>query len=144
MGHHFSTKPLTTRNSLTGEDVGGMREREARNAEQIKKKEKAGSGKQRSVFVVLSEENMKTAEDCLYPVDGGSLHSLIWLCLGASTAANGQQLLHSFFAQPSSKYCLMETQREDSEIICWRVCLTHTLAATTRQLSFVALAGRLC
>lgn len=37
----------------------------------------------------------------------------------------------------------METQCKDSEIIRWHVCLTHTLIATTRQVSFVALAGRL-
>lgn len=32
----FSTEPLTTRNSLTDEDVGGMRESEARNAAENK------------------------------------------------------------------------------------------------------------
>lgn len=83
----FSTKPLTTRNSLTGEDVGGMRENEGQNAVQG---EKSGKGREKTLgvenkalfllcyqkcTVVLCEENMKTAR-CLHPVDGGSLHSL--------------------------------------------------------------------
>lgn len=87
----FSTKPLTTRSSLTGEDVGGMRESEARNAEERqrereRKKEDAGRrGRKRrelktkdlfslchqNCAVFSCEENMETA--CLYPVDGGSL-----------------------------------------------------------------------
>lgn len=71
-----------------------MREREARNAEEIKKQnEKAGRREKRLAVenkglfllcyqkctVFSCEANMKTAEDCLYPLDGGSLHSLIWL-----------------------------------------------------------------
>lgn len=88
----FSTEPLTTRNSLTDEDVGGMRESEARNA--AEKKGEAGRGGRKHCelktkapfFFVLSElhrvlvlgEHENSAEDCFffYPADGESLLSL--------------------------------------------------------------------
>lgn len=109
----FSTEPLTTRNSLTDEDVGGMRESEARNA--AEKKGEAGRGgrkhcelKTKAPFFVLSElhrvlvlgEHENSTEDCcffFYPADGESLLSLPsgFGCMISETPPLAQQLTAS-------------------------------------------------